>query len=514
MRRNTHIFFLLAVLVVLAVSAFVYYSNRKSVKNTSEPVSYLSFEAGWADSGGLDSASLSMQDNREQNRLSSNITLEADETLLDLYSYNLDYDDDEEQVLVTRRASDESGALRIVVADYSPTARRWYRAWEGVTAISQIKTLQVTAIDLIGDHNINLICTGMNKLGEQSMTVFWKTDSNDNRQPGPGFMKIFEDSGNSITIESDERSESYKMGQTNAESWAIIVHKPDPFSDNFLDQIKETWAWDFAEKHYLLVNNEQIPGASIARKLTDSILDGSAETFENWLEGIWFQEGIDPLSPDALFITFEPRGRAVLFSRNQITETYNWETSNSTRMGLYISSTNRSVSNLRRYVELELESADSIKLRVFQAIKIKADTTDRWDGTYRKLSAEAAKVFRKQPSQAWLSAPSAESLASGLYIGQKAERLYLNNQKYEYTSQEGTETGGWAVYSILDNTFLDLRAITIDGISATRRRSFMILPGDDESRSIRLREVNIRFDGFEFKDDLEFVLTYQSDEKS
>lgn len=465
MKRYAHTLFIASIVAVLVAIAAVYIGSIRSPRDEGEPVRYRSYEAGQAPEARVGTEA----EAPSQPKLSSAIALEDGETLLDLYSFNVDFDDEEEQVLVTRRAADSSGAMRVVVADYAPAARRWSRAWEGLSSATQVKTFQVSAVDLIGDHNLNLVCTGMNNLGEQTMTVFWRGDTGDGRQ-GPRFSKVFEEAGNTVLVEAGERSESYKMGQTNADSWPIVVWKPDAESDNFTDQVKETWTWNFSERLYVLSQSERIAGASIARKLAESILDGSAETFENWLEGIWFQEGTDPLSEDALFLTFEPRERSVLFSRASIIELYTWENSSPTRMGLYLSTRNRSVGNLRRLMDVELETSDSIRVRVFQDLKIKADISDRWDGRYRKLSPEAAKAFRTQPS----AAASSDVALDGLYAGTGGERLSISGSRYQFETAEGLEAGGLAVYTLGGSTLLDLRAISLNGQPSSRRRSFFL----------------------------------------
>ncbi len=463
MKRYTHGPFIAAVAITLALAAYFFLSSRTpGAGGAGEPVRYRSFEAGSLPAG---------EDEPEAKapRLSSAIPLEPDETLLDLYSLNMDFDDEEEQILVTRRSGDASGAIRVVLADYSPSSRRWTRAWEGQTLSTQVKTFQVSGVDLIGDHNFDIVCTGMNADNEQTMTVFWKSDPDDGRS-GLRFIKVFEQSADAVLVEDGERSESYKMGQTNAESWPITVWRPDPDSSNFLDQIKETWTWSFTAKAYLMTDRERIPGASIAKKLADSILDGKADTFERWLEGIWYQEGLDPLAPGTLFLTFQPRDGTVLFSSEGVVENFRWESSSPTRMGIYVSCRNQSVSNLRRLLDVELETAESIDVRVFQDLRMKADVSGRWDGRYRRLSPEAAKAFRKVPSAASVSGLSLD----GLFLAPGGEELRFDGSLYTMKSAEGLEEGSFAVYTLAGKTLLDMRAIKAGDQPSSRRRSWFL----------------------------------------
>lgn len=465
MKRYTQRAFIATVALVTAVIVYFYVSSRLGgARNAGEPVRYRSFQAG-----GLQPAETSADAAAKAEKLSSAVPLEPDETLLDLYNFNIDYDDEEEQVLVTRRAGDHTGSIRVVLADYSQSSRRWNRSWEGITLSTQVKTFQASALDLLGDHNLELVCTGMNEKNEQTMTIFWRNGSDDAWQ-GPRFSKIFEQVADAVLIEATDRSESYKMGQTNADSWPISVWRPNLESTNILDQVKETWTWSFSEKLYAKTAEEKIPGASIAKKIADGILDGKADTFERWLEGIWYKEGTDPLSSGAQFLTFQPRDGTVFFSGGGVLENFKWESSSPTRVGIYISCRNQSVSNLRRLLDVELETSESIDVRVFQDLRIKADVSGRWDGRYRRLSREAAKAFRTAPSGAVVSSLD----LNGLYAGSGGEKLSFSGSGYSMETSEGREEGGFAVYTLGGKTLLDLRALRFGGQPSSRRRSWIL----------------------------------------
>jgi len=364
MKRYTQPLFLFAVLAALAVIAFFFFSAH-GTGSAGEPIKFKALEAGTPTS-----APEAPSNAGNTVRVTAVIPLNPNETLLDLYSYNLDYDDEEEQVLVVRLSDDPQGSIHIVVADYSPVTKRWTRAWQGNTLITKVKTLQISVNDLIGDHNLNIVCSGMNDDNEQTMNIYWKTPDKEQKQE-LSFTKVFEQAGSAVRIEETERPESYKLGQSNADSWPISVFRADTSSSNYLDQIREVWKWSFADKAYVLSSTDKIAGASIASKMAERILDGNTDTFKAFLEGTWYKETNDPLSADALFITFQSRDNSLLFSGTGLVEIYEWENSNPTRYGMYVASRNQSVQNLRRLMDIELASTDSITVRVFQDYRIK-----------------------------------------------------------------------------------------------------------------------------------------------
>lgn len=464
MKRYTHSLFLIAVVLTLATLIFFLIQSRMNVAaGGNEPVRYRAVNAG---DGSL--ASDPVNQTQREERLASAIPLEANETLLDLYSFNLDADDEEEQILVVRRSDDPEGLIRIVVADYSPQPRRWSRIWDGVTLATNIKTFQITVGDLLGNHGINIICTGMNDANEQTMTVFWRSAPEGDQRLR--FAPIFQGRGDAVLVNSTDRADSYKLGQSSAESWSISIWQADPSAGNYLDQIKETWRWSNSDSSYVSSSSERIPGASIARRIAESLLDGTTETFEQFLDGIWYKQSLDPLSTDALFVTFQPRDGSVLFSAQGIVEIYEWENSNSTRYGLYIACRNQSVRNLRRLMDVELVSTDTINLRVFQDLRIKADVAAKWDGRYRKLGQEMAKAFRLPPSKAVHTKPELD----GLYMAEDGMELRFAGSTYTMKSEGILETGGFAVFEISGQAILDLRALQAGNVAANTRHSWVI----------------------------------------
>lgn len=499
MKRLTQLIFIVAIIAALTVTGYFYVSTRNS-RTADEPVRSRVLEA----SSKTDPEQVPASESTGEPATSS-IPLEPNETLLDLYSFNLDFDDEEEQILVIRESDDSKGIVKVVLADYSPLTRKWTRSWKGSSLVTKNKTFQVSVNDLIGDHNLNIVCTGMNDSNEQTMTIYWKSQELDQKQ-GTTFLKVFEQAGSTVIVEEVERPDSYKLGQSNADSWPISVWKADAASGNYLDQLKELWRWSFADKAYVLVSTESIPGASIARKKAESILDGTTETFKLFLDGTWYKESIDPLSPAAQFITFQSRDESLLFSGDGLIEVYGWENSNPTRYGLYIASRNQSVRNLRRLMDIELASADSINVRVFQDYRIKADISGRWDGRYRKLGAEIATAFKRVPAMATTGITD----VSGIYESDDGMKLVMQGTTYRMEAVSGTQSGAFAMYTLDGKTILDMRQTPTDG-GPSSRRSWIVEstlknePDGTMTRRLSLQEARIGILGIEPSQDQPLV---------
>ncbi len=494
MKRTAQILFLLcSVCAVLGIGFLVLVPRRGRMFEDEKPMLARSVMAEpLASEGSIPRSS------EERIRSASEIPPEPNEILLDVYPFNLDSDQEDEQILVVRRTDDPSGLLRLVVADFLPSGRVWVRAWVGSTSITKIRTLQILVKDVVGDHIPNIIAVGINDRGEQAVSIFWRvTPPGDTRSP-LHYSKICEVAGDSVIIEETERPESYKLGQTNAETWPVTVYHRDPDSDNYLDQIRETWEWNFSNKAYSRVREERIPGAQIERRLVTGILDGTVDTFEGYLEGIWYKASVDPRSSAARLVIFDPLERTLSFHEENVTETYQWEDSHSTRYGIFIGSRSTAVKTLRRLIDVELTGRETVSLRIFQDMRLKADVTENWNGTYKKMTAELAAAFRKEDPVVSRS----DASLSGNYRGNDGSVLSFDPPRFTLVRDGKSESGGFSVFTLQGAEVLEMKFLTDTGIVG-RRASYRLTrdsrkDGQDIVEILNLAPVRVAIDGLEF----------------
>ncbi|MBP7094673.1 MAG: pallilysin-related adhesin [Spirochaetia bacterium] len=389
-------------------------------------------------------------------RPSANIPLSGSETLLDVLAFNLDADQEDEQVLVVKR-SDEL-PVRILVADYDPDAREWTRSWEGITAATKIKTFQVTVNDLVGDRNLDLVCSGMDEEGEQTLTVFWRSVSTE--EPA-AYVRIASIRADSIIVEETDRPESYKLGQTNGESWKISAYSRDEESENLLDQIRETWAFSFRDGVYVSEGLEKIPGAQIEQRTIARLLTGDAEAFERFLDGIWYRETDSPNGPNARLVVFDPFADEIHFIADGLIESYGWEDSHATRYGIFIGGRSMAVASMRRLMDVELTGSNRVGLRIFQDLRIKADISEQWNGRYRKMGPGDSAAFARERALTLSGGPALE----GDWTGADGATLTITGNGFARAIGETRTSGGKAVFSLGGKTILQLRTFRQDGLA-------------------------------------------------
>ncbi len=307
--------------------------------------------------------------------------MERGESLASVLNCNLDLDLSEEQILVLRRKEEPDAPLRIAVADYDSVRGGYARTWEGTTGATNLRLFEITLLDLVGDHNQEIVCRGVNAQGELVLDVFRKTPS----PTGLGlyFMEICQIvSDGSIEIQEVQRAEGYRLGQKNGPSFPIYAYSRDRASENLLDRIKYTYQWQYQQNRYVLTGEEKMPGIVVEEaQLRELFSDPSVEHFEQYLAGPWLASGSRGQEE---IILFDPELRQIAIYSGQVEEIYEWQTSfRSFSNRLLILAANESIESVRKRITVEVVALNTIDVSVMG--------TEEWDrssGRYLKLTDE------------------------------------------------------------------------------------------------------------------------------
>ncbi len=503
MKRIVQLVFLLASALALVSSIYFLVQGRSGAAAAARPVAtrQVQPESGApADASGAPSTS-------EGTGAVNHVPALPNEVILNVTSFNVDQEEGDEQVLTVRKTDRADGRLSIVVADYSQQKKAWARSWEGDTLSTKLTTFSIQAKDLLGDHNLDIVCTGMDDSGEQTISVFRRG------QGSSAYAQILSLAADSIAIGEAERSEGYQLGQTNGESWPIYAFIGDKESANVLDQVKDKYAWDARKGQYLKIGSERIPGAQVEREIVSKVLTGSEKDFEAFLQGVWYESGKGPFDPDTRLIVFDKEGGSISFYRTEAQEIFRWTESHSTRYGLYARGQNESVDNLVRLMDIELTGSDLVSIRVFDDLQMKMDPEDRWDGSYRKMPLGARDALAAKGNG--LSKPAIK--LEGPYRSRSGTELNFAQPRYSLkpagsTDKPGAtnESGGFELYTLAGDTVLVLIAVRADGLPMDRKTykaSFSeTRSGKDLLRRLVLSPAKAAIDGIELLQEEDLIL--------
>jgi hypothetical protein len=418
-----------------------------------------------------------------EDAMNSKIALKEGESIVAVLTQDLNGDMVDEQILAHRNLLEMDSPIAISYIAFDNALGGYRRVWSAPTAASRPGTASVYTQDLIGDRSVCILVSGMDSGGEHTLTVF--------RLGGPeapanaAFAKIAElRIDGSIQVQEAERSRAYQTGLSRGQSFAIAAYGRDFSSSNMLDQVERIYAYNSEKGIYEQTRMTRIPGSQIEQRRVRELLNGDKKRFEQFITGLWYYVSPQGTTDSRQYIYFDPQGGEIIFYGDEIQQVFSWQNSSATRHGLYISSQNISVTTLRRFLDIELESLDSIRVKVFEDVRLKIYVTAAWDGSYRKAeTTEAAASGQPNRVLPYIDAS---------YEGSIGRIDFSPGGNYTLASGGGIEQRGRYAFFTLDNQeLLELRPVNGGADPAARETYRVERGGADNSGSMTLERIRL-----------------------
>jgi hypothetical protein len=367
---------------------------------------------------------------------------------LALSALNIDFDNDsiEEQIVALRTHSGAENQVAITLFNFDERGKQYRRLWTAPVAALTPGTVALYTQDLIGDRSHCIIVTGMDAQGDHTMTVFRKSPQSGKNTPFAAIADIR--IGGSITVQETERPLAYQQGIARGQPFAITASGHDSASEHMLDRIEVTYTYNNARGIYERGAVTRVPGSRVEERRLREILTGEPKVFENFIHDLWYHVTPEGTIDRSQYLYFDPEKREIIFFGDGTQQVFSWNYSNSTRYGLFISSQNISVTTLRRFLNIELESLDSISMRVNEDIRLKIYLSASWDGSYRRAAAAA----RAAPVD-----KAAHRYTDASYDSSMGRLRFYANGAYELSSSGTVSKGRYAFFRAGGYDLLELR---------------------------------------------------------
>jgi hypothetical protein len=364
---------------------------------------------------------------------------------------DIDGDHQDEQIVAYRNLLEIESPIYLTYIDYDDSLRGFRRFWSAPTAATRPGTISLYTQDLVGDRSVCVLLSGMNGLGEHTLTIFKKSQQGLQSQGEgePEFTKIAElRIDGSITVREAERSQAYQLGMSRGASFPIVAYGRDYDSSNIMDQVEITYAYNVVNGLYEQSGIIPVPGTQIEQRRVRELL-GNPGAFEDFITGLWYYISPQGTIDSKQYIYFDPPSREIIFYGDETQQVFTWQNSSATRYGLYVSSQNISVTTLRRSIDIELETLDSIRVKVFEDVRLKIGVNAPWDGSYRK----AGPMENRVPSQARGSA-----YIDASYDGSIGKIRFSPDGSYELNVGGSIRAGKYTFFYLGDRELLELRS--------------------------------------------------------
>lgn len=202
--------------------------------------------------------------------------------VLQTINMNIDSDAPDEQIILVKEGSDINARFKILIADYLQIFEYYALTSENITQATNVQSFQATPMDVIGDHNLEIVCTGYNKNNGQTIDIFKYDPAS--VSSGLKFINILSlSSAGSLELIHDKPGASYPVERQQEDM--------TPGSDIITKEIY-TWSPDATGKSrigsYRLSFQETLRKARVSdAKLRKIIQSPSKEARLNYLTGQW-----------------------------------------------------------------------------------------------------------------------------------------------------------------------------------------------------------------------------------
>ena len=319
------------------------------------------------------------------------ITIDPRDTVLQVINAALRKGTQEEQqVIAVKRMEEVDSPVRLLVVDVDPERGTYYfQSWESPTNATDNRIFSLAVKDLIGDHDVQIEASGMNKDGKLTLDIFRR--SQDPHGTELVYAPVCQIVADDIHVEESDRPDTYTVDQKNGDSFPIDTFVRDPDSQDVMDLLKISYQWVPKEGRYVPGSPEKVPGEKTAQaQLSKLFSDLTPGPFEDFLAGSWIETPSDgtrtgpKVTPGE--ISFDPRSREIVLSSGDTAEVYSWQV---TARTLYNSArlvgNNETVPQISRTFEITALSTVSLSIAV-----VGDDSADRATvSTYSRVSDQA-----------------------------------------------------------------------------------------------------------------------------
>jgi hypothetical protein len=349
----------------------------------------------------------------------------------------------DEQVVAYQNENEFEGKVFLTQIKFDPASGEYLRVMTAPAAANVADTVSLLSNDLVGDRSVCILLSGMNTAGEHSLTIFRKPDNGEFEKIGEFVIDGI------ISVVEVERGVNYERGITNGASFTVTTRGRDTASYNEMDQVEITYAYNPELNRYEQDKITAVPGAVINSQRQREILSGNKTRFQEFIFGLWYPVSEEGTVDMRQYVYIDPEQKEIIFFGEDRQEVFTWINTTSTRYGLYLVANNIAVTTLRRYIDIEMETLDSIRLKVVEDVRMKIEVSAPWDGSYRKAPLLKDRLIA--------AVPPVTAFVEEKYESSLGRVTFSANGEYRIETEGAVRTGKYAFFLLGTDELLELR---------------------------------------------------------
>ncbi len=404
----------------------------------------------------------------DANVLRPRIVVDPGDSVLQVVNANLDQTPYGKQVIAVKRTGEVDSPIRIIVADADPArGTYYYQSWESPTNATDTRVFSLSVKDLVGDHVMEIVASGMNGAGKLTIDVFRPVAA-----PGKEltYKPICQLVADEISIEETDRAESYSTDPKPGASFPVVAYLRDPDSQNVMDLIRIRYVWNPGEGRYVPGPPEKIPGEKVQQTQLETLYNSSGEdVFEQFIAGSWvqLQPARDGKGPDTIasIITFDPRGRKIALSSGNTQEVYLWRESHRTIYNSLLA-----LGENETVLEIHLANRFTISVDSVNSIIVTMGGRDSEESRTVRFTKVTDEIKTELIGRLDALVVMAPLTLSGSFVGNDGLTLDFEGSQLTWTAHGQRQTGSFVLFSFGPRTLLSMRVSgsrgTLDQISS------------------------------------------------
>lgn len=408
----------------------------------------------------------------EDEHAQSSISLLSDEVLIDDIPVDINGDGKEDKIIAAKKLSDQFIYLFLFL--YDDKTKTLVRRTEIKTEATHAKTLSIHTVSVREYECPLIVYSGMNSDALQVFGMYTvKTDKEDAITVQP--LISLQADGNIIAKTNDE---------TTLKAYTIAAYYSDTDEPNTLNKIEKVYTWNEKKTLFEKRRETRIHGKKIESQFLKKFQTGSTHTFQEFLEGLWYQPSAKKNQNRSIFFNYPEK--EIVFAAGTTQEVFTINATTPRRFGIDFSTKNASISSIHRRITVELRSVDEVYIQVIDDIaQLKIGVASNWDGVYRKIQ----NTVHTAPHAELCEQVREKLEANGkTWSSPEGDTLHFSDYSYRLVQDTVKKTGRYTLLQVSGNTVLQLK-------DADNTEHFFKLTFDSSGSRLTLLEVTVTLKG-------------------
>lgn len=380
------------------------------------------------------------------------VVIPANMTVLQIHDLNLDYDQEEEQIIIAKSEHTINPVIRIYVVDYDAIRETYRISWSDNTQATNVTSFKVFVNDVTGDRDLEIVCTGINKDKGQTIDIYKRVKSERAWELSYKNIASFSTQGTLNLLEKD-RGVAYTNNQALGDSFDIEAMHQESENSTFLT--KEIYRWSATLEKYAIFETSKIDIEEVHNENLRKIHRGNVNVFLEFLTGSWIKEGRSEFT-DQMYFYYDHETEMVDFYTGDIIDTFYIKRKEKRLYNqINLDTYNNFIDYIIMLMRIQVLNLNRIYINANDYNHTSYTSSQNQDktGYYRRLSDSEINKFRNFKDKA-------DGIEiTGYFAADDGSEFYFKNTTFTQSKNGRNYSGGFAKYKIDEQEVFQLRYI-------------------------------------------------------